>query len=241
MSRASWATEKDCREIKAIYEDDEKRVKKLTELKNTAMKKEQVFAVLFFGGLWGASEAILGDTLYRANVPYASVPLTAIGFVVMTVARAYYPQKGMATLIAACAMLYKFLNVPFFACHLLGILLTGMCYDLFFTVLKVKSRWLSAGAATYLSHAVFAVMMTYVVHYEHWVLGGFAKVLHHVAISGSMAALVCAVLVPASSRLGEQLSATFRSPFSLKLRLVSSSVLAVTMGLWIFGIAVYIF
>jgi hypothetical protein len=205
------------------------------------VKKEHIFAVFFFGGLWGASEAVLGDALYRANVPYASVPLTAIGFVLMTVARAYYPQKGMATLIAACAMLYKFLNVPFFACHLLGILLTGMCYDLFFGVLKVKSRWLPAAAATYLSYAAFALMMTYVFRYEHWVQGGFAKVLRHVGMSGSMAALACAVLVPATSRLGEQIRTAFRTPFSLKLGVVPSSVLAVTVGLWIFGIAVYIF
>ena len=115
------------------------------------MKKEYILALLFFGALWGVSEAVVGDALYRANVPYASVPLTAVGLVVMTIARVYYPQTGTATLIAACAMLYKFLNVPFFACHLLGILLTGMCYDLFFAIFKVKSRAFSAAAATYLS------------------------------------------------------------------------------------------
>jgi hypothetical protein len=83
-------------------------------------------------------------------------------------------------------------------------------------------------------------MMTYVFRYEHWVQGGLAKVLHHVGISGSMAALACAVLVPASSRLGERLREVFCTPFSLKLRPVPSSVLVVTVGLWIFGIAVYI-
>jgi hypothetical protein len=241
VSRALSAGEKDCREIEAVGKAYEKRVKELTELRSTAVKKEHILAVLFFGGLWGISEAVVGDALYRANVPYASVPLTAIGFVVMTTARAYYPQKGTATLIAACAMLYKFLNVPFFACHLLGILLTGMCYDLFFGALKIKSRWLSAAAATYLSYALFALMMTYVVHYEHWVQGGFAKVLRHVGMSGSMAALACAVLVPATSRLGEQIRTALRTPSSLKLGVVPSSVLVVTAGLWIFGIAVYIF
>jgi hypothetical protein len=205
------------------------------------MKKDYIFAVLFFGGLWGASEAILGDTLYQASVPYASVPLTAIGFVVMTVARAYYPQKGTAALVAACAMLYKFLNAPFFACHILGILLTGICYDLFFGMFKIKSRPLCAAAATCASYALFALMMTYLVRYEYWVQGGLAKVVHHVFISGGMAALVCAVLIPASFRIGERLSAAVHTPFSLKLRIVPSSVLAATVGLWMFGIAVFIF
>jgi len=205
------------------------------------MKKEHILGVLFFGGLWGVSEAVLGDALYRAGMPYASVPLTIIGFIVMSIAKVYFPQKGTASLIAASAMLYKFLNVPFFACHLLGILLTGLCYDLFFSVFKIKSRSLSAAAATYLSYALFGLMITYVFRYEHWVQGGFNEVLRHIAISGSIAALGCAVVVPSSFRLGEWLKANFVSTFNLRLQLVSGGVLAATIGLWVFSIKAYIF
>ena len=205
------------------------------------MKKEHILGVLFFGGLWGVSEAVLGDALYRAGVPYASVPLTIIGFIVMSIAKVYFPQKGTASLIAASAMLYKFLNVPFFACHLLGILLTGLCYDLFFSVFKIKSRSLSAAAATYLSYALFGLMITYVFRYEHWVQGGFNEVLRHIAISGSIAALGCAVVVPSSFRVGERLKANFVRPFNLRLQLVPGGVLAATIGLWVFSIKAYIF
>jgi hypothetical protein len=205
------------------------------------MKKEHILGILFFGGLWGISEAVLGDALYSSNVPYASVPLTVIGFVLMAAARVYFPQIGTATLVAACAMLYKFLNAPFFACHLLGILLTGACYDLFVCVFRIKNRSLSSGAAVYMSYALFALMITYVFRYEHWVQAGFAGVLRHIAISGSMAALACAILVPASLRLGMQIKANLARPFNLRLQFVPGSVLAVTMGLWIFSIAVYIF
>ncbi|MEJ2703579.1 MAG: hypothetical protein P8Z79_14165 [Sedimentisphaerales bacterium] len=205
------------------------------------MKKEYVLAMLFFGGLWGISEAVLGDALYRADVPYASIPLTAIGFLVMTIARAYYPQKGTATLIAATAMLYKFLNVPFFACHLLGILLTGMCYDLFFGVLGTKNRSLRAAAAVYLSYALFAVMMTYIFRYAHWAQGGYGNVVRYVGINGTMTALACAVLVPAAFRLSERFGTTSHDPFRLRLRVIPSSVLAITVGLWMFGIIVYLF
>ena len=205
------------------------------------MKKEYILGILFFGGLWGISEAVLGDALYSGNVPYASVPLTVIGFVLMAAARVYFPQTGTATFVAACAMLYKFLNAPFFACHLLGILLTGVCYDLFVCVFKIKNRSLSTGAAVYLSYTLFALMITYVFRYEHWVQAGFVGVLRHIAISGSMAALACAILVPASLRLGMQIKANSARPFNLRLQFVPSGVLAVTMGLWIFSIAVYIF
>ena len=204
------------------------------------MKKEHILGILFFGGLWGISEAVLGDALYSANVSYASVPLTVIGFVLMAAARVYFPQIGTATFVAGCAMLYKFLNAPFFACHLLGILLTGVCYDLFISVFKIKNRSLSTGAAVYLSYTLFALMITYVFRYEHWVQAGFAGVLRHIAVSGSMAALASAILVPASLRLGMQIKANFARPFNLKLQFVPSGVLAVTMGLWIFSIAVYV-
>ena len=205
------------------------------------MKKEHVLGVLFLGGLWGICEAVPGNALYSAKIPYASVPLTIIGFAVMTIGRVYFPQKGTATLIAVCAMLYKFLNVPFFACHLLGILLMGLCYDLFFSVFKIKSRPLSAAAAVYLNYALFALMITYVFRYEHWVQAGFAEVLRHVGISGSMAALGCAILVPASLHLGEQLKANCLRPFNLKRQLVPSGVLALTIGLWAFSLTAFIF
>lgn len=205
------------------------------------MKKEYILGILFFSGLWGISEAVLGDALYSANVPYASVLLTIIGFVIMAIAYVYFPRIGTATLIAACAMLYKFLNVPFFFCHLLGILLMGMCFDLFFSVLRIKNRLLSAIAAVYLNYLLFALMITYIFRYEHWVEAGFVGVLRHVLISGSMAALGCAILVPASFHLGRQIKAAYARPFDLKLQYVPSSVLIVTVGLWVFSIVAFIF
>src|SRR4030042_3772240 len=129
------------------------------------VKREYILGVLFFGGVWGLSEAVLGNALYAAGVPYASVPLTAIALAVLTLTRLYFPRAGTATLVAACAILYKFLNSPFFGCHLLGILMTGACYDLVFNVLKVRVKSLGAAATVYLSYAAFAVMITYLLRY----------------------------------------------------------------------------
>lgn len=205
------------------------------------MKKEYILAILFFGGLWGISEAVLGDALYSADVPYASVPLTIIGFAIMAVARIYFPRTGTATLVAACAMLYKFLNAPFFACHLLGILLTGACYDVFFSVLKIKNRLLSTGAAVYSSYALFALMITYIFRYELWVQAGYIGVLQHILISGSIAVLGCAILVPSGLHLGRRIKTNTLLTFNIKEKFVPGGVLIVTLGLWIFSIAAYVF
>jgi hypothetical protein len=200
------------------------------------VKREYIWGVLFFGGLWGLSEAVLGDFLYTAQVPYASVPLTAVGLAVLTLARAYLPQRGTAALVAACAMLYKFLNTPFFGCHLLGILATGACYDLVFDVLKLRGKSLGAAAVAYLSYAAFALMITYVFRYDHWVQGGLAQVLRHIFIAGSLAAVVCAGIVPPAARLGEKLKSLAPTPLGLVRSPIPGGVWALTLGLWVFAV-----
>ncbi|UCC99739.1 MAG: hypothetical protein JSW66_07615 [Phycisphaerales bacterium] len=203
-------------------------------------KKEWILAMLFFGSLWGVSEALLGGVLYRASVPYASVPLSIIGFVVLTFAWVYFPRAGTGIVVGACAMLFKFLNTPFFACHLLGILLMGGCYDLFLGVFKIRSRWLSALAATYLGYALFALMITYVFGYAPWVEGGFGKVVGHIGIGGSLAALANAILVPLSFRAGERLKSRLASPFAPRFQWTAGVVSATTFVLWLMVTATYL-
>ena len=205
------------------------------------MKKEYILGILFFSGLWGISEAVLGDALYRADVPFASVLLTIIGFIVLTFAGVYFPQKGTAMLIAGFAMLYKFLNEPFFACHLLGIFLMGVCYDLLFNVLRMRKSFLPSALVAYLSYTSFAVLITYVFRYSPWVQGGFMKVFRHIGINGSMAALECAILLPLSLHLAQRFKMNYATPFRLQFRLSLYGISALTIGLWVFGISGYFF
>ncbi len=200
------------------------------------VRREHIVGVLFLSGVWGISEATLGNALYRAGVPHASVPLTIIGFTVLTIARAWFPRPGTATLIASFAMLYKFLNAPFFACHLLGIVLMGVCYDVFLNVWRTRSTWLAAGLATYASYAAFALMITYVARYDHWVQGGFGKILAHIGIDGSMAAIACAILVPLILRLSEVFRSAMPASFIWRAALAPRAIMVLTAGLWGLGI-----
>jgi len=204
------------------------------------MKKEHILALLFFGGVWGICEAVLGDALYTNNVPNASVPLTVIGFIVMSLALVYLPKAGTATVVACFAMLYKFLNEPFFACHILGIVLLGISYDLFFSVFKVKNRAICAGLAAYVGYALFAFMITYLFRYEHWVQGGIGKVVRHIGISGTMAAIGCAVLVPLAFNVGEKFKSTFENLFELRFRLPPAAISLVVAGLWGFAVVSFL-
>jgi hypothetical protein len=200
------------------------------------VKKGYILGILFFSALWGLSEASLGDLLYRANIPYASVPMTLIGFMVLTAARSYFPQAGTATLIAVCAMFYKFLNVPSFPCHLLAILLLGAAYDVFFSTRWVKHRALAAALAVYAGNAAFAILMAYVLRYQPWVRAGFNKVFGHVVLSGTLAALACALMVPLTDCLVSRLKTRLTLPFILRLDWVRAGISVVTMGLWVFSV-----
>jgi hypothetical protein len=205
------------------------------------MKKGYILAILFFGSLWGLSEVILGGLLYRLDIPYSSVYLTVIGFGILTVAKVYLPGRGISTAIAAFAMLYKFLNEPFFACHLLGILLLGICYDLFFNVLTLKNRSICAATAIYVNYTLFALMMVYVFRYKHWVEAGFPKVLNHIGIGGTLAALGCALVVPLSHRFGQWLQSADKTRTWLSGPLVAHARLAlVTAGMWLFALVAFV-
>lgn len=199
------------------------------------MKKQYIIGVLFFSGLWGLSEAFLGGALYGNQVPFASVPLTIIAFGILTLSRIYFPQKGTATLIALCAMLYKFFNAPFFVCHLLGIAMIGICYDICFAVFESKNKPLSAFTAALLNYALFAFMMTYITNNGYW---NTSKLFGHIG-EGTIAALCCAVIVPAVFKVGQSIKTKLDRPFSLKWEPAPGSVSLSTIALWSFSLYIF--
>jgi len=206
------------------------------------MKKEirnRLFPILFFSALWGFSEAALGGFLYRLDTPHASVYLTVIGFSILTVAGVYLPGRGVLSIIAVFAMLYKIMNTPFFACHLFGILLLGVCYDLFFNILRVKNRSVSAVLAIYAGYSLFALMMIYVFRYSHWVEAGVSKVVNHILISGTLAALGCVLAVPLSHQFGQWLRKNNRADFTKSFAHMRLAM--VTTGMWLLALIVFVY
>jgi hypothetical protein len=201
------------------------------------MKKDYILGILFFSGLWGLSEAGLGGVLYSANVAYSSVILTLVAFGILAISRAYLPQKGTATLIGLCAMLFKFFNSPVFACHFLGIAMTGASFDLFFAFADIKNKAIAGFAAAFFNYAAFAVLMTFIIRYHYWT-GSISKFNGHIA-AGIFAAAGCAVVVPIALKAGRLIKAKLEAPFSLRFRLAEGFVSAATAGLWIFSLVVF--
>jgi len=166
------------------------------------MTRQHLLDILLFSGLWGLSEALLGGWMYARGLNTAAGPVLAIiAFAILTAGRVAVPLPGSSAAIGALAMLYKFLNEPFFACHLLAIFLLGASYDLFFSIFRGRRPYLLAAAATYAGFAAFAVLMTYVFRYEFWAAEGLGKVQAYVGVSGSAAAVANALVVPLTAHL----------------------------------------
>lgn len=164
--------------------------------------------LLLYGSLWGIGEVIAGGILYRDTVPYASVWLAAWALFVLAVARGVLNKPGSSTVIGAFAVIFKVVNTTPFFCHLLAIFLLGLAFDIASSLLMKHERKISyrssiSGAlSTYGGYALFALVITYIVRYEYWTVGGLTKVLHHIFVSGSLAALTAVIAVPLGYWIG---------------------------------------
>ena len=196
------------------------------------MKKNNILAIFFFASLWGAVEAGLGGFLYAKHIPFASAPLTVAALIILTIARGYLPFRGSSALIAAIAMLYKFFNTPFYACHLLAIFLLGVSYDLLFEVFKQRSKALFGVCATYLGYILFSLTITYVFRYHYWIDEGFPRIIAYAAGSGSFAALGNFFAVPLAFAVGLKLERTPFNPFEFHFRFAPIAISFITVVLW---------
>lgn len=202
------------------------------------MKRDYILGVLFFSGLWGLSEAFLGGALYSAHIPGSSIILTVIAFGILAISRSYLPQKGTATLMGLFAMLFKFFNSPFFACHFAAIAIAGISFDLFFSILNVKNKAIAGFAAAFFSYTAFAVFMTFIVRYSPYWTESMAKFNGHI-IRGIIAAAVCTVFVPIMLRAGQSLKVKVDKPFSFKWKAAQGTISVATAGLWVFSLCVF--
>lgn len=163
---------------------------------------------ILFGSLWGINEVVMGEVLSVSEVPHFSVLLTVIALFILAFARGIVNKPGSSTVIGVVAVLFKLANAAPFFCHLLGIFMVGLVFDVLATLLiksektvAIKSG-LTGILSAYSGNALFALIITYVIRYEVWTSGGTAKVLGHIFVAGTLTAILAALAVPLGFRLG---------------------------------------
>ena len=193
--------------------------------------------LLFFGSLWGISEVAGGGILYGINSSHSSIILAAWAFFILAVARGIINKPGSSVIIGTIAMLFKLINAGPFICHLLGIFMLGAAFDIFASFLmkkETKISWrsiLTGSVSAYSGYALFALTITYIIQYKYWIAGGLPKVLNHIFVSGSMAALLAVVVVP----LGFMAGLKNESLCSRNPRWLYAGTLASIVIFWIVG------
>jgi hypothetical protein len=193
--------------------------------------------LLFFGSVWGINEIVTGKVLYEAQVSHSSVWLTAWGFFTLAVARGMLNRPGYSSIIGGVAATLRMVNAASSVCHVFGIFLMGVAFDLAATLLidekrKIYLRSSLAGiVGAYGGYALFALMATYVFHQELWVRGGLPKVLDHILTGGSLVALISSVTVPLGYWIGRraEIFVVLRSRWAYK------SAAALTVIFWVLG------
>ncbi|MFC1679119.1 hypothetical protein ACFL2T_02785 [Elusimicrobiota bacterium] len=196
------------------------------------MIRRNVLLVLLFGSLWGLLEVSLGEALYSANIPYSSVFLSILALGILGIAYTLIPMTGVPTLIAATAALFRIVNAGPSLCHLLGIFLLGVGFDIATRLIRErKLSWLSGAIGAWLGYALFAFLITYVFRYHHWTAVGFPKVIRHIGIDGSLAALGSAASVWLGYKIGDHIIEFMET----KPRLVYAGATGFTLCFWLLG------
>ncbi len=190
--------------------------------------------LFLFGSIWGINEVFLGEILYHNEVQNSSVILTVMALFLLAMSRGMINKPGSSTLIGTFAVLFRLANTAPSYCHLLGIFLLGVTFDVFSSLLiKNKEpaplRWGAAGMlSAFGNNALFALLITYVFRYEYWVAGGFSKVSQHIFISGSIITVIAALIVP----LGFLVGKNGRILFDRHPRLSYASTVLGSLALW---------
>ena len=193
--------------------------------------------LLLFGTLWGIFEVFGGEILFRHDKVYASVWLTVWAFFLLAMARGVLNRPGTSTIIGVFAAGFRLVNASPFFCHLLAIVMLGMTFDVFATVLLRHKRGviyrsiLSGLLSVYAGRAIFGILATYIIRYERWTAGESETVFDHVFVYGSIAALMTVAAVPLGYWLGVNgMELEKRYP-----RLAFAGSLVLLFGLWTLG------
>jgi len=173
-------------------------------------KGKPILWLIVLGSVWGFNEVLAGEALSSVNVLFGSALLAAWAFLVLAVARGMLNRGGSSTFIAGIAVLYRLVNTSPFFCHLLGIFMLGLAFDLSATLLgrgenrnRLKESLIGITTA-FGGYALFALSVTFIFRHDFWVSGGWPKIMNHIFISGSLAAFLASIVVPLGYNLGRR-------------------------------------
>lgn len=175
------------------------------------MHKEKVgdylTEILFFGSLWGLSEVFIENYLVPICAIPRSIILSTVAIFILSIARAHLPKPGLILATGVIAALYKFLNIQFFSCQILALIMLAGSFEIVHLWLfskKFNSGLLGAFTIIFYNFS-FAVAAIVFLRNPWWINGGVSKFLNFVLIEGVITALLAFGVYPLGKGLGNSL------------------------------------
>jgi len=148
--------------------------------------------LLFYGSLWGISEVLVENFIVPICPIPRSIILTTIAIGILTMAKITLQQSWNIFVIGVIAALYKFLNVRFFGCQILALLMLTGSFEIIHAWLKNRliSRGIIGVITVFIFNTTFALVATFILKNPWWVSGGITKMLNFILIEGSITAVL---------------------------------------------------
>ena len=174
-------------------------------------KSEKLLIVVLMGSIWGALELFGIDLLRAMHVPSKTAFLFGLGLIVLYASKRVVDFKGSVVIMALIAGLFKTVSDNFFACQFAAVMINGIVFDLTYSYFKnyldsgILYRLVAAPIIAYVSYAVFAFSVVYLIRESNWVERGIPGIIDYLTTSALVAALFSAVTINAGYYLGNVL------------------------------------
>ena len=167
-----------------------------------------MMGIIIFGSSWGMLEVLIDKLISSVEfLPRAAV-LCIVAVFILASGRAALDEPGSSVTLGLIAGVFKFLNLPFFACKVFAVLLLAGTFEVVYYLMgRIKGhlRGFIGSATIWVCFTVFALIMTYLVRYHWWVKGGLPKVLHYILVDGNYAAIGSFLTFNLGERLGRSI------------------------------------
>jgi hypothetical protein len=171
-------------------------------------KYEKILIVLLMGSLWGALELFGGDLFRAIGIPNKSALLFGLGIIILYISKKLVDFPGSVVLMALIAGLFKTASSNFYACQFTAVMINGIIFDFSYRIFKNQLnsspiyRIIAAPIITYISYAVFAFGVTYVMQESNWAARGITGIGDYLRVDALIASAISIVTINLGYYLG---------------------------------------
>ena len=159
---------------------------------NKGRMLNRTLEILFFGSCWGINEVVIENYLVPITVIPRSLILSTIAIFILSVMRSDIPRPGIFLATGIVAALYKFLNVRFFGCQMIALVMLSGCFEIvhlwFFK--RVRNTGFVGSITILLFNCTFALVALFILKSSWWVTDSGARIIRFIFLEGGITAIL---------------------------------------------------